>query len=365
MNGPHTVRDIVQERYEIIHFIGKGGMQFVYKAKDLLLGREVALKTPQNNSALKRFERSAVVSAKVNHPNVAKTIDYIEAKERPYLIEELIVGEDLEQALLTRAKQLDPYLVARVFHHLVKGLAASHHVRVIHRDIKPANIMVEGGYQISAIKITDFGIAKMAEEVINEAVEKGEDSISASSTAVGALPYMAPEAITDPKSVDESADVWSVGALVYTLLTGNKPYGTGLKAVAKIVEARPPEFPAFLTSKAQFKLLVQDLRKLIELCLQKEPSKRPTADTLVEECGKLCYPIATRQFGIVRKLLYSGGTCGFIASEGDDVFFHQESVFGQASTVSVGDHVMFSRFPGGGAARAHPVVRMEIGASNK
>jgi len=365
MNGPHTANDVIQGRYRILSLIGKGGMQFVYKAKDLVIGREVALKTPQNNSALKRFERSAIVSARVNHPNVAKTIDYIETKDRPYLIEELIVGEDLEQALLTKVKQLDPYLVARVFHHLVKGLAASHHVRVIHRDIKPANIMVENGYQITAIKITDFGIAKMAEEVINEAVEKGEDSISASSTAVGALPYMAPEAITDQKNVDKSADVWSVGALVYTLLTGSKPYGTGLKAVAKIVEARPPEFPAFLTSKAQLAPLVEELKKLILSCLQKDPTKRPTADILVERCGMLCYPIATRQFGVVRKLLYQYGTCGFITSDGDDVFFHQESVFGQASTVSVGDHVMFSRFPGGGAARAHPVVRMEITASNK
>ena len=357
MNGPHSIHDKIQGRYEIVGLIGKGGMQYVYRAKDMLLGREVALKTPQNNSALKRFARSAIVSAQVNHPNVAKTIDYIETEERPYLVEELIVGEDLEHALLTHVKQLDPYLVARVFHHLAKGLAASHHAKVLHRDIKPANIMVENGYQVAAIKITDFGIAKMAEEVINEAVEKGEDSISASSTAVGALPYMAPESILDHKSVTLAADIWSVGALAYTLLTGEKPFGVGLKAVTKIVEARLPEYPSFLNAKTQFAPLVGSLCRIIELCLQKEPAKRPTADELVTECGKLCYPIADRHFGTVRRLLYSG-TCGFISSQSGDVFFHQASVYGQATSVAPGDKVMFSAFHGGGADRAHPVVKL-------
>lgn len=358
MNGPHQPGERVFDRYEICSLIGLGGMQFVYKARDLWLGREVALKTPQNNSALKRFARSAIMSARVNHPNVAKTLDYIETADRPYLIEELIFGEDLEKALLTRVNKLDPYLAARVFHHLVRGLAASHHVGVVHRDIKPANIMVEGAYQLTAVKITDFGIAKMAEEVINEAVEKGDASITSSSTAVGALPYMAPEAITDSKNVKISADIWSVGALAYTLLTGIKPYGEGLKAVAKIVEARPPEFPLDLQAKVQFAPLNSKLQNLILMCLQKDPSARPTADILLNECGDLCYPIADRHFGQVRRFVYTGGTCGFINQADSDVFFHQDSVCGPSLSVNVGAAVMFSKYPGGGAPRAHPVVQM-------
>ncbi len=358
MNESDLISAKIQDRYEILELIGKGGMQYVYKAKDLLLGREVALKTPQNNSALKRFARSAIVSARINHPNVAKTLDYIETQKRPFLVEELIVGENLDKALLEKVAQLDPYLIARVFHHLVKGLAASHHVGVLHRDIKPANIMVADNYQLSALKITDFGIAKMAGDVLDEAVEKGEDSISASSTAVGALPYMAPESISDPKSVTLAADVWSVGALVYTLLTGEKPYGVGLKAVAKIVEAKPPIFPDFLMHKEQFVPLVESLQKLIGLCLQKDPLKRPSADTLVTECGKLCYPIRVRYVGTVNRLLYNG-SCGFISSSKGDVFFHQDSVYGRNLKVSINDQVLFSKFRGGGASRAHPVVRME------
>lgn len=358
MNGPHKPNDIVQNRYIIVGKIGEGGMQYVYKTKDTILEREVALKTPQNHSASKRFEKSAIISARINHPNVAKTIDCFVAMDRQYLIEEYIPGENLDSALLRQVKQLDPYLAARVVHHIVKGLAASHHAGVFHRDIKPANIMVEGGYQLKAVKITDFGIAKMAEEVIEESVKT--NTISSSSTVFGALPYMAPEAITNPKSVNTAADIWSVGALAYTLLVGTQPYGIGLNAVAKIVEARTPEFPKSLTSSPQFAPLVNNLIKIILLCLKKDPLERPTADTLVTECGQLCYPIEKRYFGTVKKFLYQGQTCGFIYNTGNDVFFHQDSVCGSTTQVKLGDTVMYSKYSGGGADRAHPVVKMEV-----
>jgi serine/threonine protein kinase len=164
MSGPHSSGDVIRDRYKIIDNIGEGGMQFVYAARDRILKRKVALKTPKNDSAKKRFKRSAIVSARVNHPNVAKTLDYLEDNNRQYLIEELINGEDLDKAFLKKMKCLDPYLAARVFHYLAKGLAASHHAGVIHRDLKPTNIMVTDRFELTSIKITDFGIAKMADE---------------------------------------------------------------------------------------------------------------------------------------------------------------------------------------------------------
>ena len=127
MTGPLNVGDLIGGRYEIERYIDEGGMQFVYAATDKLANRVVALKTPKNKSATKRFRRSAIVAAKVNHPNVAKTLDYIREGDQRYLIEELIVGTDLSKALLRRTLFLDPYLVAKVFHHLAKGLAAAHH----------------------------------------------------------------------------------------------------------------------------------------------------------------------------------------------------------------------------------------------
>lgn len=356
MNGPHKTGDFVHHnRYEIINYIGEGGMQFVYAAKDHVLNRKVALKTPKNDSAKKRFQRSAIVAARVNHPNVAKTLDYLEDGQRQYLVEELIEGTDLDKALLKNTKYLDPYLAARIFHYLAKGLAASHHVGVIHRDLKPANVMVTGKFQLDSIQITDFGIAKMADEEIAEAVEGGGESISASSTVVGALPYMAPEAIETPREVGKPADVWSIGAMIYELLTGEKPYGTGLKAVTKIMEAKPPEFPKFMTSNPQFATLSNQLIQIVLQCLQKEPVLRPSADELVEKCGSLCYPVVHRYFGTVRKL--PNKYWGFIDVDGEDIFFHLDyCVYGNRP--AIGDKVMLSKFQGGGAWRALPVVKL-------
>ena len=354
MSGPHNTGDVIQGRYKIIDYVGEGGMQIVYSSTDLILKRNVAIKTPKNDSAKKRFKRSAIVSARVNHPNVAKTLDYLEDNNRQYLVEELIEGSDLDKALLKITKCLDPYLAARVFHYLAKGLAASHHSGVIHRDLKPTNVMVTGGFELESIKITDFGIAKMADEEIAEAVEGGEESISASATVVGALPYMAPEAIDTPREVGKPADVWSIGAMMYEILAGSKPFGIGLRAVSKIQEAKPPAFPTFMTSNPQFSSLSNELIKIILQCLQKDPSVRPTADALVEQCGNLCYPVEFRYIGIVREIRHNAW--GFITVDGRDVFFHMDSVYGDRP--KQGDSVMLSKFRGGGASRALPVVKI-------
>lgn len=331
-------------------------MQFVYAAKDKLADRVVALKTPKNNSATKRFRRSAVVAAKVNHPNVAKTLDYVREGDKRYLIEEFINGADLSKALLRKTSFLDPYLVAKIFHHMAKGLAAAHHAGVIHRDLKPTNVMMIGGYSASEIKITDFGIAKMAEDELVEAAEGGEQTLSTSQTAVGALPYMAPEAIDTPKSVTRAADVWSLGAMIFHLQTGAQPFGTGLRAVQKIMEATRPEPPSFVLQNPQFSPLASELLEMAYACMQKDPSARPTADELVARCGALCYTVSQRVEGLVSRVEY--GAWGFITSEGKQVFFHMDSVFGPLPKLAIGDHVLFSAYAGGGAPRAHPVLRM-------
>lgn len=191
----HDIDDTLGGRYKVKAHIGAGGMQEVYEAYDLLLCRSVALKVPKNKSAEKRFQRSAIVSAKVNHPNVAKTLDYLEEGKRAYLVEELVEGKDLSRVMREDMVIIDPMRTAYIFHRLAKGLAASHHAGVIHRDLKPSNVIAVGGSLLQEVKITDFGIAKMAEEEIADAVEGGDESLTASDTAIGALPYMAPEMI--------------------------------------------------------------------------------------------------------------------------------------------------------------------------
>lgn len=356
MKGPHSEGNVIASRYHIVDFVGEGGMQYVYKAQDEILNRFVALKTPKNTTAEKRFRRSAIVASKVNHPNVAKTLDYVEENGRPYLVEELIEGLDLSSAILKEVDFLDPFLVAKIFHHLSKGLAASHHAGVLHRDLKPTNIMVSGKYQLTELKITDFGIAKMAEEEIVEAAEGGDITNSMSATAIGALPYMAPEAIDTPRNVTLKADVWSLGAMMYELLTGSKPFGSGLRAVRDIAEGKYAPFPPFLTSNPQFSYLSTELVSIIKSCLNLSADDRPTADQLVERCSKLCYPVNERIVGTIRSLTH--GKWGFILEPGvGDIFYHVNSIYG--SRPGIGEKVMFSKFKGGGADRALPVIRLK------
>jgi eukaryotic-like serine/threonine-protein kinase len=353
MNGPHSTGNLVDNRYEIASYLGEGGMQFVYAAHDRLIGRMVALKTPKNTSATKRFKRSAIVAAKVNHPNIAKTLDYVRDGENRCLIEELIQGRDLQESLLGRSGCLDPFSAAKVFHYLAKGIAAAHHAGVVHRDLKPTNVMVIGGYSLTEIKITDFGIAKMADEELIEAVEGGTSTMTTSQTAVGAIPYMAPEAIETPRLVGSPADVWSLGAMMFHLLTGATPFGSGLAAVRKIQDASPPPTPLFMTANPQFAPLSRELMDLALCCLRKDPAARPTADEIVLRCGSMCYSLATRSEGVIRRIDY--GKYGFIGTNGADVFFHTSSVYGPKN-VKEGDSVIFASYDGGGAWRAHPVV---------
>ncbi|PSB13739.1 serine/threonine protein kinase [filamentous cyanobacterium Phorm 46] len=361
-NHIHNIGDRVDNRYEILRFVGEGGMQQVYCATDLVLHREVALKLPKNSSAKKRFKRSAVVSAKVNHPNVAKTLDYLETDSSPYLVEEFISGKDLKEGLLQQLGIVDPYLTAKIIHYLAKGVAASHNADVIHRDLKPSNVMFSGDFNLSEIKITDFGIAKMAEEEIVNAVEGGDSSTSASATVMGALPYMAPEMIREARKAGKPSDIWAIGAMIYELMSGQKPFGFGLNAVPNILAAIPPQKPGYIDKNLQFQSLGYELYTLILECLNKNPEDRPTADKLVQRCEKLCYPVVERQIGIC-KSLHSNYDWGFIQSDGGDtIFFHFDSIYGNKPTV--GSRVCFSAFPGLPYPRAHPVVLIQGANTN-
>lgn len=354
MNGPLNAGELIANRYLIDGLVGQGGMQFVHCAQDLVVQRRVALKTPKNSSAERRFHRSAVVAAKVNHPNVAKTLDYLEVDGRLFLVEEFIDGADLQTALLQSTKYLDPYMAARIFHHLAKGLAAAHHAGVIHRDLKPTNVMINSGYNFTQLKITDFGIAKMAEEELQEAVEGGEQSLTTSQTAIGALPYMAPEAIVSSKSVGQAADIWSIGAMMYQILCGEYPFGAGLRAVPQIINAVLPVAPQHLSGNPQFAPLALSLMEIVVKCLNKDPAMRPTADELVQYCGSICYTTNNMRQGIVSTFEYN--SYGYINSGSDRCFFHKSCVYGIVP--SVGDEVLFSDHLGGGANRALPVVKL-------
>lgn len=357
----HKPGDQLIGRYEIRSYIAEGGMQQVYLAADHALNRQVALKVPKTESAIKRFARSAIVSAKVVHPNVAATLDYFEVDSRSYLIEELISGTPLSIRLASEFLYLDPHLAAHVIHHIAKGVAASHHVGVFHRDLKPSNIMVSSDPALTAIKITDFGIAKMAEEELAEAF-RDEESTTGSQTAMGALPYMAPEMIRDQKSAGLPADIWAVGAILYQFISGNLPFGRGLGATPRILEATLPPMPALFLTSPQFKPLTEDLWSIVSLCMRKEPAERPEADQLVKLCAKLCYSDAVRRTGTIATWKYS--SWGFIAADdGEEVFFHGENYYA-SERPKLGARVNFADFPGSPRNRAFPVIPLRTVEAN-
>ncbi|WP_338147780.1 serine/threonine-protein kinase [Neoroseomonas terrae] len=350
----HTAGDIVGDRYEVTTYIGQGGMQEVYRVHDRLLERDAVLKSPKNPSAKKRFNRSATLSARVNHDNVAKTLDYVEDGDRFYLIEELIEGCDLGYFLKNYVSILDPFAAGRVMHHLAKGLAASHRVNVVHRDLKPTNVMVVGGQNFTGFKITDFGIAKMAQEEIGEAVAGDEEGLTSSQTALGALPYMAPETIDDMQNAGKPADVWAIGALTFEVLTGNRPFGFGYRAVPLIQAAKVPPLPSPLTSNTQFAPFARAVFDLITACMQKNPAARPTADQLVTTCEGLYYSTVPREFGTIRR--FDNSNWGFAGAPSGAVFCHVKSVFA-ASSLAVGERIWMTTYPGSPSRRAFPIVK--------
>jgi serine/threonine protein kinase len=346
---------VVANRYAVESFLGEGGMQEVFRAVDRSFGRRVALKAAKNSSAKKRFDRSAQMSARVNHPNVARTLDYLEESGSNYLVEELIQGVDLQARLNSEFYFLDPHLAAHVIHHLAKGISASHHVGVFHRDLKPSNIMVSADPGFHVVKVTDFGIAKMAAEEIEEVINAGEESITGSQTVVGALPYMAPEMIQNVKAAGLPADIWAAGALLFHLLVGQRPFGTGLQAIPKIVARDLPKKEKVLSNRAQFSGLIDELWDVVEKCLQLEPKARPTADALVKRISSICYSSSPRQIGRVKRYRSGTGDWGFIERVGEkDSFFHKDSFYG--SPIKDGMKVNFARFKGEPSPRAFPVL---------
>ena len=229
---------------------------------------------------------------------------------------------------------IDPHLAARIFLHISKGVAASHHAGVVHRDLKPSNIIVENGVNLHELKITDFGIATLTEEVFEEAAREGDLTRSTSGTIRGALPYMAPEMMFRKAGEypGKSADIWSLGAMMFQLLTGKVPFGVYLQAAVNVQNQNREPWPAFMTSK-------------------------PSADELVEEISNLCFIGVDRQLGTVSRLIQNGYS-GFV--EGDDLvttFFSMESVYGnKRPSVGSNNRVCYAQFPGSPRHRGHPII---------
>jgi serine/threonine protein kinase/cold shock CspA family protein len=348
-------------------------MQEVYRCSDLALDRIVALKTPRDGIVDKRFSRGAQMGARVVHPNVAATLDYVEEDSHRCLVEEFIEGKDLGRRLASDFVFLDPSLSAWVIHNIAKGLQAAHSVGICHRDLKPSNIMTSSNGHMDIIKLTDFGIAKLAEMELEAEIEKfeqDENTLTSSSTLLGAVPYLAPECWSDWPSAGQPADIWALGAITCHLLLGKPPFGGGKGAIMRMAQAQLAgkvelNAPQWFGKHQETELLEKELWALVQSCLQIEPALRPKANEVVQTCEALCYSAAPRKTGVIETYPLSypnGGTAqaGFIAMDGGgNAFFHLTDFFGAGALPQFGQRVNFGIAAGKPKERCSPVLLLQ------
>ncbi len=204
---------------EIQELLGRGGMGSVYKARQKNLDRIVALKVIPPEAAkdpafIERFGREARAMAKLNHPNIVTVYDYGHEGELCWLLMEYVDGVNLRHAL--RAGRLAPREALAIVPQICDALQYAHDQGVVHRDIKPENVLLD---RSGRVKIADFGLAKL--------LGKGPDDFTLTRTqqVMGTPRYMAPEQIEKPTTVDHRADIYSLGVVIYEMLTGELPLG--------------------------------------------------------------------------------------------------------------------------------------------
>ncbi len=265
------VGTVLEDRYELQELVGRGGMSSVYRARDRILGREVAIKVlhPQyasDGEYVERFRREARAVATLAHPNVAVVIDRGEDDGRPYIVFEYVEGGNLK----TLIEQEAPLPLERVIElgiQIGRGLEHAHRSSLVHRDVKPQNVLLD---RTGQAKLIDFGIARSSAEV--------RPGLTLTGTVLGSSDYIAPEQ-AQGRSVEERTDVYSLAIVLYEMLTGQLPFpGENFVAIAmrhinetppSVLERRP-DVPARLAG-------------LMERSLLKDPEKRPLMSEVVQE----------------------------------------------------------------------------------
>ncbi len=206
-------------QYEILGVIGKGAMGKVYKGVQPSLNRIVAIKVlpPElaDDERVERFSREAKAVALLNHPNVVQIIDKDQDGDQVFFVMEYVAGTSLEAVM--RKRRLSLPEAVRVFKAVCRGMAAAHKKEIVHRDLSPRNVLVTE--DLLTAKIADFGISRV------ESISREMGTLSTSEVSMGTLHYMAPEQAQDMASSDHRSDIYSLGVLLYEMLTGRVPVG--------------------------------------------------------------------------------------------------------------------------------------------
>ena len=218
------IGELLAGRYELQDVAGSGGMSSVYRARDTVLERTVAIKILHEHYSddpeyVERFRREARALAQLNHPNIVTVIDRGEFEGRQFIVFEHVEGENLKE-LVDREGQVPVDRALALVHQVARGLAFAHDHGVIHRDVKPHNVLID---EDGVAKVTDFGIARSLEPA---------DGLTETGTLLGTSEYIAPEQASGAQ-VDERSDQYSLAVVLYELLTGEPPYtGDNFMAVA-------------------------------------------------------------------------------------------------------------------------------------
>jgi len=267
--------DKIIGNYRIIRKIGEGGMGTVFLAKDLTLEREVALKIinptfASNSRLMARFKIEAIAQARLNHPNVITIFSFEQVGDLYFIVMEYIEGESLKDII--KKKKLTPEKALHIFRQVLNAIEFAHRKGIIHRDIKPGNIIITRDW---IARIGDFGIAKI----------EGVEGLTREGTSLGTPLYSSPEQILG-KNVDLRTDIYSLGVVLFEMLTGRPPFisekGSEYEIQKAHIEQLPPR-PSSINPLIPYKM-----DKIILKCLEKEPEKRyETVSELLQDFIKI------------------------------------------------------------------------------
>src|SRR5579862_2907679 len=255
--------------YRVLEKIGAGGMGEVYRARDERLGRDVALKfirpaSSENPDVLRRFEQEARAAAALNHPSIVAIYDVGFEGTTPYIVCELLQGTPLRQRLSTGpvpVREVTGYAL-----QIVQGLIAAHDRHIVHRVLKPENLFVTNE---GRIKILDFGVAKLQPPAEDGRSIESLTTVTKSGTVIGTVAYMSPEQLR-AKPVDHRSDIFSFGATLYEMLTGQRAFRgeTEVDTMTAVLREEPPEI------NLERAAIPAGYRDIVKHCLEKEPENR-------------------------------------------------------------------------------------------